>query len=260
MPRKRVNYDQVATVYDRRYAEGGPAGLAAALLCLMDQVGAETVLEVGCGTGHWLAVLQAASHQLVGLDLSVEMLRRAQGQQETFRLALGHANALPFAHNTFDIVYCVHALHHFDHPGAFVHGVLPLIRPGGGLAIVGMDPHTGRDRWYLYDYFPGTLDADLARYPSAGTIVDWMVAAGFDRITLRQVARILDTQHGRDLLDTPWLHKHSTSQLALLAGEAYAAGMARIGAALDAAEAAGETLLFPVDISLYMVTGFAGDD
>ena len=143
--------------------------------------------------------------------------------------------------NTFDIVYCVHALHHFDHPGAFVHSVRPLIRPGGALAIVGMDPHTGRDRWYLYDYFPGMREADLARYPSAGTIVDWMVAAGFDRIAWRQVARILDTQHGRDLLATPWLHKHSTSQLALLDGDAYTAGMAWIGAALDAAGAAGET-------------------
>lgn len=260
MSTRRVDYDEVAPTYDQRYAQGGPEGLASALSGLMHRVGARTALEVGCGTGHWLAAMQASSPHLVGLDLSLEMLRRAQERQGIVHLALGDANKLPFRHGAFDVVYCVHTLHHLDHPEKFVHDAQPLIRPGGALAIVGIDPHTDRDHWYLYDYFPGTRETDLARYPPAGAIVDWMVAAGFDRATWRQVGQILDTQFGRDLLASPFLHKHGTSQLALLTGTAYDAGMARIRAALDAAETAGETLAFPVEIALYMVTGFAGDE
>ena len=42
-------------------------------------------------------------------------------------------------------------------------------------ALVAMDPHTGRDFWYVHDFFPGTRETDLARFPSSGMILDWMV-------------------------------------------------------------------------------------
>ncbi|MBI1925498.1 hypothetical protein HYR99_14750, partial [Candidatus Poribacteria bacterium] len=64
------------------------------------------------------------------------------------------------------------------------------------------------------------------------------------------------TRIGQEVLADPILQKHGTSQLALLTDEAYAAGMARIKEAIANAEAAGETLVFPVDISIGMVSGY----
>jgi len=130
-----------------------------------------------------------------------------------------------------------------------------LLQPGGALAIIGMDPHAGRDRWYLYDYFTGTYETDLRRFSSGGTVLDWMVVAGFARVEWRVVEHIVGQHVGRAVLQDPILQKHGTSQLALLTDEAYAAGMSRIKAALGGAEATGRTLVFPVDISLTMVTG-----
>ena len=46
-----------------------------------------------------------------------------------------------------------------------------------------------------------------------------------------------------------------TSQLVVLSNDAYAAGVARIKAALARATAAGQELVLPVDISLAMVIG-----
>ncbi len=48
----RVNYDQIASTYHQRYAVNRLEGVAAALKSLVQQVHAERVLEVGCGTGR----------------------------------------------------------------------------------------------------------------------------------------------------------------------------------------------------------------
>ena len=59
------------------------------------------------------------------------------------------------------------------------------------------------------------------------------------------------------MLDDPFLRKGSSSQLALLSDQAYAAGLARIDAALDRAEAADSELHFVVDVPLAMISGRA---
>ncbi|MBI3300788.1 MAG: class I SAM-dependent methyltransferase [Deltaproteobacteria bacterium] len=255
MPHAHVNYDQIAPTYNQRYAIGRFAGIAAGLLSVARDSGAERVLEVGCGTGRWLAELQPVARQVHGLDLSLGMLRQARQRQEPFYLTCGRASQPPFPDAIFDLIFCVNAFHHFDHPRVFVAEARRLLRPGGALAIIGMDPHAGRDQWYIYDYFAGTYETDLDRFPSGGTILDWMVAAGFDRVEWRVAEHIVQQHVGREVLHDPILQKHGTSQLALLTNEDYAAGVGRIEAALAEAEVTGETLAFPVDISLTLLTG-----
>jgi len=82
-----------------------------------------------------------------------------------------------------------------------------------------------------------------------------MSAAGFRQVEWRLVERIAQAHVGRKVLADPILQKTGTSQLALLTDEAYAAGMARIQAALVEAEAAGKVVEFPVELSLALVVG-----
>ncbi len=275
MSRPRVDYDRISSSYDRRFADSGTPGVGAALQVLAGVLGAERILEVGCGTGHWLAGLgsvhlppaglglsqsrlsssRPTSPCLYGLDLSAGMLGQARQRQRPLHLVRGRAGRLPFPDACFDLVYCVNALHHFDAPLAFVHEAWRLLRPEGALAIVGADPRTRQDRWYVYDYFPGTYEADLDRFPSWDTVWDWMAGAGFDHVAWQPVEAIHDTKMGRPVLDDPFLQKDAVSQLSLLSDEAYRAGLRRIEAALAAAEAAGECLAFATDITVAMVSG-----
>ncbi len=251
----RVNYDQIAPIYDQRYTVSQFEGIAAALRSLTRDTGAERILEVGCGTGRWLAELQPVIRQVYGMDLSLGMLQQAKQRPESLSLICGHASHLPFPDAGFDLIFCVNAFHHFSQPRAFISEARRLLRPGGALAVMGMDPHAGRDRWYLYDYFAGTHETDLRRFSSSGTTLDWMVAAGFARVEWRVVEHLVGQHVGRAVLEDPILQKHGTSQLALLTDEEYAAGMGRIKVALTEAEAAGKTLVFPVDICLTMIAG-----
>ncbi|MEW6185956.1 MAG: methyltransferase domain-containing protein [Thermodesulfobacteriota bacterium] len=250
---KTVNYDGVAASYNTRYKGDAykPEGIASKLLNLIHETGAESVLEVGCGTGHWLNLLQDLT-RVVGIDQSYGMLEKAEERRGKFFLIQGNAGKLPFQSKCFDLVYCVNALHHFQNPLTFISRAYELLKEKGVLTVIGMNPHPLRDRWFIYDYFPGTLDADLKRYPSPGTIADWMISAGFGEIHWQWAEHLRNDRKGDEILS---LSKDFTSQLTLLSQEEYAKGRARIVADLEKAKKAGETIIFPVDISLSMVTG-----
>jgi ubiquinone/menaquinone biosynthesis C-methylase UbiE len=266
MATERVNYEEIASTYNQRYVANPLPQVAATLRALVKDLDPARSLEVGCGTGRWLAELSApevqaqagqAGRRVFGLDLSPAMLSQARPQLKPGPpdLVCGRALRLPFPDRTFDLIYCVNALHHFGGPRAFVAEARRLLRPGGALAIVGMDPRRSRDTWYLYRYFKGTYAADRRRFPTPGELVDWMAAAGFERVEWRPAERILGPLVGRDIFKNSFLRKGGTSQLALLSDEAFARGMRRIEAALAQAEAAGETVVFPVDILLTITVG-----
>ena len=269
----RVDYDDLAPTYNQRFAEGDDrSGTTKALQDLVRDIARETthesrepcVLEVGCGTGKWLADVRAATPRAVtphayGLDLSMGMLQQARRQQTCcqhapLHLARGQAEHLPFPAASFELVYCVNAIHHFDRPRAFVSEACRLLRPGGRLAVVGMDPHGRRESWYVYRYFDGVYETDLRRFPAWAEIADWMSAEGL-AVECRVVDHIWAPKTGRAVLDDPFIRQEACSQLALLSREAYRAGLRRIEAALDRAEAVGETLVFPVDTPLAMISG-----
>jgi SAM-dependent methyltransferase len=252
----RVDYDSIASTYHQRYADGPLRGVAACLHRLASRLGPARVLEVGCGTGQWLAELNSEG-RLYGLDFSAGMLRQARRIAPGAGLARGEASQLPFPPSAFDLVYCVNAFHHFESKPAFIGQARRILRPGGVLAVTGMDPHLVDD-WYLYHYFEGTLDTDLRRFPSGGQMLDWMAAAGFERVEWETAQVIRRTFTGRDVFADPFLQKHSTSQLVLLDETAYAAGLRRLEADVARAEAAGEILSFPVNIRLTMIAGHAG--
>ncbi len=255
----RVNYEEIAPTYDQRYVANPLPQVAATLQALVQDLDPARILEVGCGTGRWLAELTQAGRRVFGLDLSPAMLSQARAQLKQSKpapdLACGRALRLPFSDRTFDLIYCVNALHHFGGPRAFVAEARRLLRPGGALAVVGMDPRHSRNTWYLYRYFEGTYAADRRRFPTPGALLDWMAKEGFERVDWRPAEHILAPLTGRDVLKDPFLHKGGTSQLTLLSDEAYALGIRRIEAALAQAEAAGERPVFPVDLLLTIIVG-----
>ncbi len=252
----KVNYDEIAGTFDARYTVESFEGVFSKLCSLAGQVGSRGILEVGCGSGHWIARMKEAGHDIWGVDLSLGMLQQARAKYGASHLVQGTASMLPLRSQSFDLVFCINAIHHFARPQDFVREARRLIRPGGALAVTGMNPHAGRDRWYVYDYFPRTVEMDLRRYPSAGTVVDWMDNAGFDHAEWRIPHRIVHKLMGHKIFTDPALQKNGTSQLSLLTDEEYSAGIEWIKSAIAQAETKGESLRFEIDIWLAMVIGF----
>ncbi len=252
--RKHVNYDSLAATYHQRYIHNENKDVAKALRALAEETGAERILEAGCGTGRWLSEFSMPGRNVCGLDLSAGMLSQARQRNPDLCLVRGRSEILPFPPGRFDLVYCVNAIHHFVDAGAFIQEARRVLRPGGGLAVINMSPHRGRNRWFVYDYFNGTLEADLRRFPRWGTVLDWMLAAGFERVEWKVAEHIDNPKVGAAIFDDEFLQKHACSQLALLSDEAYQAGIDHMRQAV----AHQEDLIFHVDIELDVLAGFLG--
>ena len=224
-----VDYDVVAPQYDRRYERNRYDGMRTTLRRFVDGADAAAVAEVGCGTGHWLADLSDRGFSLLaGLDLSAQMLHHAQASAPNARLVRGVAHQLPWADGSLDRIFCVNALHHFPDQQAFICECRRALRPGGGLLTIGLDPHRGDDQWWVYEFFPAALRADLLRYTSTATIRDWLTGSGF-RQPLTEVAQHFpvdlpfETARRQGFVD-----RRATSQLMVISDEDYEAGMTRL--------------------------------
>lgn len=252
----RVNYDSIAPNYHARYASGSALpGIANLLHTIAHDLNAQKILEAGCGSGRWLDELQTITPNIYGLDFSFGMLSQAQQRNRALKLTRGTAQQLPFESSIFDLVFCVNALHHFDQPQNFIAESYRVLRRGGALITINIDPHT-IETWYVYDYFDGTRKTDLKRFPKIGAVKTWMHETGFRKIEMRIADRIGSYKIGRDVLSDHFLQKHGTSQLALLSDEAYAEGIARIESAIAAAESRNEEIVFAAEFSFPAVIGY----
>ncbi|MDB4975351.1 MAG: hypothetical protein JWN48_3692 [Myxococcaceae bacterium] len=247
-----TNYEQVAPAYDARYAQTTYPGTTASVLQLVD--GSQDVLEVGCGTGHWLAKLCAQGLRVRGVDPARGMLARAQDNAPAAQLLRARAEALPFPEASFDRVLMINTLHHFEAPRRALTEARRVLRQGGKLLVIGLDVPSVQ-RWSVYDFFPGTRERDLARYPSTDQLQSWMHEAGFSEATSFVAERIEHKLPARRSLAEGRLAKTSTSQLSELSDAAYAAGICAIERAAAQAEAQGETLWVEAQLELLGTCG-----
>ena len=116
---KRVNYDEVSKTYDSRYQGGLVEGIEKVIRELALRIPVRSVLEVGCGTGAYLELFESDVSSY-GLDNSVGMLSKAREREGSSALVRGAALRIPFSSSVFDLVTCIHAIHHFGDKNAFI--------------------------------------------------------------------------------------------------------------------------------------------
>ena len=93
--------------------------------------GGRTAIDVGCGAGRHTALLAEQYDDVLGIDLSEEMLRHAKAHD---RVRYERRDLFD-ATGEHDLVFSVTTLHHVDVRAALVH-LRSLVAPGGHLAIV----------------------------------------------------------------------------------------------------------------------------
>jgi SAM-dependent methyltransferase len=254
---ERVDYDRVAPTFDSRYERNNYSGVEQAVAAFLEPAptAQPRVLEVGCGTGHWLRRFASTSTLVFGLDPSSGMLAVAR-EAAPGRLVRGHAEALPFADRIWDRLFCVNALHHFSDQAEFFQEASRVLRESGGLLTIGLDPHNGQDQWWIYDYFPSALPRDRERYLPTRRIRELMEAAGFTDCETRIVQHLPREFTVNDARSGGFLERTSGSQLMVIPDAEYRAGVERIE---TANVAAGGAKILRSDLRLYATVGWVGE-
>ena len=116
--------------------------LQATVLDLAAPASSDTILDVGCGNGTYLAELarRGFAGRTLGVDLSFGMLAAARarlsGAERPAALANADAVALPFRDGLAGLVLAPHMLYHVPDPAAALRELRRVTRAGGRVVIV----------------------------------------------------------------------------------------------------------------------------
>jgi ubiquinone/menaquinone biosynthesis C-methylase UbiE len=140
-------------------------------------------LDVATGGGHTALAVARHVREVVATDLTVPMLGaakhfiRAQGVTNV-RFQEADAGALPFAADSFDLVTCRIAPHHFPDCAAFVRESARVTRPGGLVAVIDNIVPEDRDADAFVNSFEKIRDPSHNRAHTEREWRGFFVAAG----------------------------------------------------------------------------------
>ena len=185
--------------------------------------GGSSVLEVGCGTGNYIAAVESSiGCSCWGIDPSSEMLAEASERPGSVTFQVGRAERLEFTTGFFDLVFSVDVIHHLENITAYFREVRRVLKRGGRACTVTDSEWIIRHRTPLAAYFPETVDVDLERYPRSDQLYRDMRAAGLAELAEHQVELPYQLTDARAYRDKAF------SSLHLIPEEAWRRGLERM--------------------------------
>jgi ubiquinone/menaquinone biosynthesis C-methylase UbiE len=140
-----MNKEKVGSFYDVVWTEYVPELEASEkhwrLFYSPEEVRGKSVLDAGCGTGIFSIVFaRNGAGRVTGIDISPGSLETARTLKAKFGLdnaefRLQDMLRLPFADNSFDIVWAWGTVHHTTDPFRAISELIRVLRPGGSLFL-----------------------------------------------------------------------------------------------------------------------------
>ncbi len=131
-------YDRWAPIYDLVFGAVFKQGRSDAIVAA-ERIGGR-IIEVGVGTGISLPQY-SRNNRIVAVDLSDAMLEKARARVRNQKLdhveevAVGDAENLQFADNSFDVVVAQYVITACPHPEKALDEFARIVKPGGEIVI-----------------------------------------------------------------------------------------------------------------------------
>jgi SAM-dependent methyltransferase len=165
----------------------------------------ERMLDVGCGPGRMTHAFSEAYEEVIGYDLSAQMLDMArEGAAENEYYVLNETDDLsPFDDRTFDFVYCSKTLQHIDpeRVGAYMAEMVRVLRDGGVLFLQMLSHPTGwvGSKESAPDPEWGKNGKEPPHYTVISVSIDAMMAAFIYMNVIIHQARLVEGGRGQSL-------------------------------------------------------------
>jgi ubiquinone/menaquinone biosynthesis C-methylase UbiE len=143
----RAYWDETSDAYQQMHGEilertplaWGVWRIPESELAVLGDIRDRDVLELGCGAAQWTFELARCGARAVGVDLSARQLAHAREHRERCasptHLVQADAEKLPFAGESFDVVFCDHGATSFARPSETVAEASRVLRRGGLFAF-----------------------------------------------------------------------------------------------------------------------------
>lgn len=201
----RAMFDEIAPTYDfLNHALSGGADIywrwqtMRKVRANLPPTNAPKILDVATGTGDLAVMLsKIPNSEIIGVDLSEEMLKRARLKKPNIRFERGEAESLGFPDESFDAVTAGFGARNFENLQQGLNEFYRVLKPNGVAAI--LEPMIPRKRavknlyqWYFnralpkiaslfaksdfaYDYLPRSV----AQFPQGEDFLVYLKRAGF---------------------------------------------------------------------------------
>ena len=149
------------------------------------------LLDIACGTGIFANKVQNYNclMDIHGCDLSPKMIVQARRKNQAITWQTTPADSTPYKNDTFDIVTCTTAFHHFPNQQKAIKEMYRVLKPGGKLVIIDGNVSCLLG-WIIYKIFV-KLQEQQIYHPSAKGMVNLFKKAGFINIRQRQFNPII---------------------------------------------------------------------
>ncbi|MFP8880286.1 MAG: class I SAM-dependent methyltransferase [Myxococcota bacterium] len=140
----------------RRRWEGGKVRLYRDLI----GAGSRRLLDIGCGNGRFLALLDefgSSDWELEGIDFDTDAAEQCRARG--FRTHIGRVEEFDPGDRHYDAVIMLQLIEHVEDPAAIAKRVYSLLRPGGVFIIEtpntgGLDYRLFKRSWWGHYHFP----------------------------------------------------------------------------------------------------------
>ncbi|HLA96663.1 MAG TPA: class I SAM-dependent methyltransferase [Pyrinomonadaceae bacterium] len=129
----------------------------------------KSVLDIACGTGYGIGLMQGQAFMVTGVDVDADAAKEAKAEcNEHSAVLLAHGLRLPFTDESFDVVTSFETLEHLYERASFLAELKRVLKSDGRLILSTPNanytkPVNGKpsNQFHIFEYAPDELRAEL---------------------------------------------------------------------------------------------------
>jgi ubiquinone/menaquinone biosynthesis C-methylase UbiE len=174
-------YDRVSNAYDT--TRRPDVRLTEAIQERLRLEHGKKYLDLGCGTGNYLAEFAALGYAMTGLDLSEGMLRVAREKSPSSDFICAPAEKMPVPSESMAGAFSCLAVHHFEDLEMMAREVHRVLEPNARFVIFTTEPSQTQTFW-LNEYFGELMRSSESLMPPVTRLVTVLQHAGFHPVNV----------------------------------------------------------------------------